>query len=284
MPLYGAIEAGGTKWICATGDHPANLETLSIPTTTPEETLSRVTEFFAAKPISALGIASFGPADLRRASPTWGYITSTPKPGWANTSVAQALAKRLNVPVAFDTDVNAAALAEAHWGAGLGLSDFLYLTVGTGIGGGAIVSGRILRGSHHPEMGHLPIPRDPTDPFPGACPFHHDCLEGLASGPAMEKRWGTPAETLPADHPAWDLEARYLASGLASLTYSFSPEKIILGGGVAGSPGLLEKIRTALKARLAGYIPAPAISAPGLGPRSGILGALLLAHSLEPGQ
>jgi fructokinase len=278
MTIYGAVEGGGTKWVCGVGSAPEDLETISIPTTTPAETLGRVIRFFETKPVSALGVASFGPLDLKT-----GFITSTPKPGWANTDVSGSLGRALRVPVGFDTDVNAAALGEAEWGEGRGLDDFVYLTVGTGIGGGAVVNSQLLHGNLHPEMGHLPVPHDlASDPFPGSCPFHGDCLEGLASGPAIEKRWGSKAEHLPPDHPAWALEARYLACGLAALLYTLSPRKIIVGGGMAEAPWLLPLVRIELTARLNGYLlgleAGNLIVAPGLGRRSGIAGALLLAR------
>ena len=238
-------------------------------------------------PIGALGVASFGPLDLDPQSPTYGSITTTPKPGWANTDLFAAFSA-LGVPVALDTDVNAAALAEHRWGATREVDPFVYLTVGSGVGGGAFVNGRLLHGLVHPEMGHIRIPHDRvTDPFPGACPFHGDCLEGLASGVAMRERWGADAATLPADHPAWDLEAHYLALGVATLTAVLSPRRVVMGGGVARAPGLLGRVRTALMALLGGYIPAGSIAgviesyvvAPALGERAGVLGALALGQA-----
>ena len=210
----------------------------SFPTASPEATRER--RFLLARgrrpSPHAVGIASFGPVDLDRDSPTYGFITSTPKLAWQNYDLAGAVGRGLGVPVGFDTDVNAAALGEARWGATQGLSDFIYLTVGTGIGGGAVVRGEVVHGLLHPEMGHIRIPHDlAADPYPGDCPFHGDCLEGLASGFAMEGRWGRPAE-LPPDHPAWDLEARYLALGLVSFICTLSPRRIVMGGGVMGRP------------------------------------------------
>ena len=206
MIRLGGIEAGGTKFVCAVGNVPQDVEIAEYATTTPDETLDQVIQFFRARqPITALGIGSFGPIDPNPSSPTFGYITTTPKPGWRNFDFAGRIRRELGVDVVFDTDVNAAALAEFRWGAAQGLDTFLYVTVGTGLGGGALVGGRLLHGRLHPEMGHIRIPHDPArDPFRGACPYHGDCLEGLASGPAMEARWGKPVNSLLAGHPAWD--------------------------------------------------------------------------------
>jgi fructokinase len=287
--MYGAIEAGGTKFVCAIGAGPGNLETVRIPTTTPTATIDSALDFFMRRraELQAVGIASFGPVDLNPESWTYGYITSTPKAGWNNCDLAGAIRKRLNVPVGFDTDVNGAALGEARWGAARGLTDFLYLTVGTGIGGGAMVGGRVLHGLTHPEMGHIRVPHDRVaDPFEGCCPYHKDCLEGLASGPAMEARWGKPAQELPYDHPAFALEAQYLALGLATWVCTLSPQRIILGGGVMQQTRLFAMIRAELPRLLNGYIDAREITecaeqyvvAPGLGTQSGVLGALALAE------
>ena len=213
--VYGAIEAGGTKFICLVGSGPDDIRARArIPTTTPDETLSAVLEFFQENGagMQALGVAAFGPLDLNKDSSTYGYITTTPKPDWSNTDLLGPLQAALDIPIAFDTDVNGAALGEGRWGAAQGLDDFVYLTVGTGIGGGAMVNGKLLHGAQHPEMGHMLLPHDrQQDPFDGICPFHGDCLEGLANGPAIQVRWGQPANDLPADHPAWELEAHYLA-------------------------------------------------------------------------
>jgi fructokinase len=227
--------------------------------------------------------------DLREGSPTWGYITTTPKPGWERTDVAGRLKRDLGVPVAFDTDVNAAALGEARWGAARGLESFVYLTVGTGIGGGGLLGGRPMHGLVHPEMGHLLLPRDrQADPFPGVCPFHGDCLEGLASGPALLARWGQPAERLPEGHPAWSLEAHYLALAVVNFVCTLSPQRLILGGGVMDQAHLFPLIRREVAALLNGYIRAEEILdgidsyivPPGLGSRSGRLGALAMAEQL----
>ena len=274
MPLFGAIEAGGTKFVCGVGTGPEDLRILRIPTTSPDATVQKAVAFFLQQPpLDAIGIGSFGPVNLRT-----GHITSTPKPGWQNYDLAGAVRQALQVPVKFDTDVNAAALGESRWGAAQGLSDFVYLTVGTGIGGGAMVHEELVRGQMHPEMGHIRIPHDrDRDPFPGCCPYHEDCLEGLASGPAIEARWGCPPETLAPDHAAWNLEAHYLALALNNWTCVLSPQKIIIGGGVM-QPGLFELVETELKQLLNGYMPAPQVAPPGLGSRSGVLGALVLAR------
>jgi fructokinase len=282
-PVFAGVEAGGTKFVCAVGTGPEDLIREAIPTTTPSETLRHVVRFLRAqaRPLTALGVASFGPVDLDQHSPTYGYITSTPKPGWSNVDVRGALHRDLGLPVAFDTDVNAAALAESRWGAAQGLDNVLYLTVGTGIGGGALVNGAPLHGLTHPEMGHIFIPHDlQADPFLGACPYHADCLEGLASGVAMERRWGVKAELLPADHPAWALEARYLALALANLVCIFSPRRIVMGGGVMHRLELFPMIREHLRDLLHGYVQAPEIVPPLLGDDAGVLGALILAQRI----
>ena len=223
MSLWGGIEAGGTKFVCAVATDANDILAESrFPTTTPAETIERAVAFFrehqGSGGLAALGIASFGPVDPNPNSPTFGTITTTPKPGWAHTDLAGAIGEALSVPVGFDTDVNGAALAEYRWGAAEGLDTFVYLTIGTGIGGGCVANGKLVHGLIHPEMGHIRVPHDRDhDPFPGVCPFHGDCLEGLAAGPAIESRWGQRAETLPADHPAWPLEANYLALGLVNI-------------------------------------------------------------------
>jgi fructokinase len=275
--VFGGIEAGGTKFVCGIGTGPDDLRTIQIPTTTPEATVEKAVAFFRAQgnaALRALGIGSFGPVDLRT-----GHITSTPKAAWRNFDLAGTLRRALDVPVAFDTDVNAAALGEARWGAARDCADFIYVTVGTGIGGGAVVNGRVAHGLAHPEMGHMRIPRDPArDPFPGCCPYHGDCLEGLACGPAVESRWGCPPEALSPDHPAWPLEAHYLALALNNLVCVLSPQRIVIGGGVMQQPRLLELIRADLAALLNGYTQAAELVQPQLGARAGVLGALVLAE------
>jgi fructokinase len=227
--------------------------------------------------LTAVGIGSFGPADLKT-----GFITSTPKAAWRNYDLAGAVSKGLGVPVRFDTDVNAAVLGEARWGAARGVANCLYLTIGTGIGGGAIVGGQIVDGLTHPEMGHVRIPHDVADdPYAGACPYHGDCLEGLASGPAIEGRWKTPGSDLPPDHPAWVLEARYLAFGIANFVCTLSPEKILMGGGVMRQAQLYEMVRREVERILAGYVAKlPSIGPPELGEFAGVLGALALAQGV----
>ena len=293
MSVYGGIEAGGTKFVCALGTGPDDLrEELRFPTTAPEECIGKSVAFFreaAAKHggLAAVGIASFGPLDPAPASPTFGHITTTPKPGWAHTDLAGPIARALGVPVGFDTDVNGAALGEFRWGAAQGLDTFVYITVGTGIGGGAMVNGGLVHGLMHPEMGHVFPPHDRTeDPFEGLCPYHRDCLEGLASGPAIERRWGARAETLSPEHPAWDLEAKYLAHGIVPQIYILSPQRVILGGGVMDQAHLFPKVRRHVGEILNGYIQARVlledldsyIVPPGLGNRAGVLGAVALAQ------
>lgn len=292
MAIWGGIEAGGTKTLCATGSGPNDLRASArIPTTTPGETLREIVRFFQQhqkeEPLAAIGIASFGPVDPNPNSPTFGTITTTPKPGWAHTDLVGIVRRELNVPVGFDTDVNAAALAEHRWGSARGLDDFVYLTIGTGIGGGAMVHGQLIYGLNHPEMGHIRIPHDrKVDPFPGSCPYHGDCLEGLAAGPALEARWGRPAHTLPEDHEAWPLEADYLAHGLVNLSCILLPQRFILGGGIMHQPRLLPLVRRKVQQLLNGYLHVPHILerieeyvvSPGLGDRAGILGAIALAQ------
>ncbi|MFN8124987.1 MAG: ROK family protein [Candidatus Nanopelagicales bacterium] len=306
MALLAGIESGGTKTVVAVAVEPTTvLERIRIPTSAdPVETLAAAADFIAAQvaergPLSAIGIGSFGPCDPSPDSATYGYVTSTPKPGWTNTDVIGILLRQLSqrgvdeVPIRFDTDVNAAALGEQKYGAGRGLSSLVYLTVGTGIGGGALVDGELIHGLIHPEMGHMRIPR-PTaelDLFAGVCPYHGDCWEGIAAGPAIAARWGVPAETLPPDHPAWDLEAAYLAVGLHALVCTLSPERVILGGGVGSSENVLARVRPLLQESLNGYIDSPAIThnidtyvvPPGLGDRSGVTGAFALAEQALTG-
>jgi len=273
-----------------TGPHDLRAE-VRFPTTTPTETLGRAIRFFQQhqkeESLAAVGIASFGPVDPHPDSPTFGYITTTPKPGWAHTDVAGTIRRALSVPVGFDTDVNGAALGEHRWGAAQGLDTFIYLTIGTGIGGGGMVNGKLLHGLIHPEMGHIRIPHDRNlDPYAGCCPYHGDCLEGLAAGPALEERWGQRAETLPADHPAWQLEAEYLALGLVNFICTLSPQRIIMGGGVMQQPHLLPLVRRRVQELLNGYLQVPMILEriddyivpPELGNRAGVLGAIALGQ------
>lgn len=277
----GGIEAGGTHWNCAIGGDGAELTRVeTFPTTTPAETIGRAVEFFAAEPgLEALGVGLFGPVEVRRDSPRRGTILTTPKPGWENVDVVGALAAALEVPIALDTDVNAAAVGEWRHGAARGLDTFVYITVGTGIGGGVFANGRPVHGLLHPEVGHMLVSHDRVrDPFSGCCPFHGDCLEGLASGTAMRERWGRPGEEL-TDPEAWDLEAEYLALGLANLMMVLSAECIVLGGGVGRAPGLIDQVRARLHESLAGYVPPPPVVLPALGPRSGLVGAIELSRT-----
>ena len=239
MALLGGIEAGGTKFVCAVGTGPDDIRaTARIPTTTPQETLAQVISFFRQQTekegdMAAIGIGAFGPVDVRTHSNTFGWFLDTPKPAWQQIDFAGVIKRELKVPVGFDTDVNAAALGEHQWGNAQGLETFIYLTVGTGIGGGGLVGGKPIHGLLHPEMGHILIPHDlSVDPFLGCCPFHQDCLEGLASGFAIEQRWQQKGASLPDDHPAWALEANYLATGLVNFILMLSPERIVIGGGV----------------------------------------------------
>ncbi len=292
-PLFGGIEGGGTKFVCAVGTGPEDIRAETrFPTTTPEETMGKAVDFFKRQEkefgsLSALGFACFGPLDPDPASPTYGQILPTPKPGWANADVVGLLRSAFDLPISFDTDVNGAAMAEGRWGAAQGCDPIIYLTIGTGIGGGALVNGKLLHGLVHPEMGHIMLPHDlAQDPYRGNCPFHSDCFEGLACGPALEKRWGAPAETLGPDHPAWDLEAHYIALALASYIYTLSPQRIILGGGVPQQPHLIPLIRQKVQALLNGYVQSPQILKeissyivpPGLGGRAGVLGAIAMAE------
>jgi fructokinase len=291
--LVGAVEAGGTKFVCAVGTAPDDVRAQArFATTTPAATIARAVTFFteqaARAPLAALGVAGFGPLDLDPRSPTFGFVTTTPKAGWRHVDLVGPLRRALGVAVAVDTDVNAAALAEHRWGAGRDLATLVYVTVGTGIGGGVVVNGRPLHGLVHPEMGHVRLPRDPgRDPFAGICPAHGDCWEGLATGPAIAARWGAPPETLPDDHPAWALEAHYLALGLVNVILVLSPERIVLGGGVMARAGLFPMIRAEVAALLAGYVASPALGRdldryivpPALGERAGFLGALALAQT-----
>jgi len=276
LTVFGGIEAGGSKWNCAVGTGPDDLRAVStIATATADETLGEAVAFFDREgPVDAIGIGSFGPVDLAR-----GVITTTPKPGWAHTDVSGEIGRRLGVPVAFDTDVNAAALGEHRWGALQGLDVCCYVTVGTGIGGGILVGGTPVHGLQHPEVGHLRIPHDrDEDPFPGVCPFHGDCWEGLASGPAMQARWGRPADEVADDAP-WALEARYLALGVLALMAVVSPQRIVVGGGVLNRRGLLELVQRQLDQLVSGYVAVPELVPPALGARAGVLGALALAES-----
>lgn len=282
---YGGIEAGGTKIVCGIGDEKGTvIERVSFPTTEPEETMRRIEDFFRGKEIAALGVGSFGPVDLNEAGPGFGTITSTPKLAWRNYPFYRELKKRFPIPICFDTDVNAAALGEHEWGAGQDVDSLLYMTVGTGIGVGALIEGRLLHGLVHPEVGHIFIKRLPEDPFPGSCPYHGDCLEGMASGPAVEKRWGKKGEDLSEVDQAWEWEAYYLSQAMVNLILTLSPMRIILGGGVMKVTRLYPMIRERTRSLLNGYVRSPALEAidqyivpPGLGENAGLCGAFALA-------
>jgi fructokinase len=289
--LLAGVELGGTKCVCILGSGPDDVRAVErLPTGEREETLRQIESVLerwrSQYGFSALGIASFGPVDLRPGSSTYGFITSTSKAGWRDTDVAQRLQRRNAVPVGFDTDVNGAALAEGRWGAAQGLDDYAYVTVGTGIGVGTIVRGRPVFGMNHTELGHIRVVRRADDPFAGVCSFHGDCIEGLASGPAIEARAGIPASQLPADHPAWDFVVHGLAQLLHTMVLTTAPARIFLGGGVMSAQShLFERIRQELKRSLNGYVEAPELEQglpqfivpPGLGAMAGPLGALALA-------
>lgn len=292
MAVWGGIEAGGTKFVCALGRGPNDVQAQeTFATAAPEATIGRAIAFFQrhapGKALAGVGIASFGPVDPDPTSPRFGYITSTPKPGWAGADFAGAVQRALGVPVSFDTDVNGAALGEQRWGAAQGLTSFVYLTIGTGIGGGGMCHGQLMHGMMHPEMGHMVVPHDRLgDPFAGYCPYHGDCWEGLAAGPAIVQRWGKRGEDLPPDHPAWTLEAHYLALGLVNLITILSPQRIIIGGGLMQQPALFPLVRAKVRQMLNGYIQMPQVGdriddyivPPALGSRAGVLGAIALAQ------
>lgn len=293
MKWFGGIEAGGTKFNLIIAQDPEHiLAECTIPTETPLITLPEVIRFFKENEVkhniqlNAMGIACFGPVNLDLNDPSYGSITSTPKIQWQNTPLLEQLKSAFNLPFGFDTDVNGAALGEGKWGAGQGLSDFIYVTIGTGIGGGVICNGKPVHGLIHPELGHLLMKHDLLkDPYNGRCPFHGDCLEGLACGPAMTERWGISTHDLDANHPAWDLEAHYIGQAVHNWVLSYSPKRIILGGGVMKKTGLLEKIRLVARDSLNGYIDSELIKnvndsfivTPQLGDRAGSLGAITLA-------
>jgi fructokinase len=286
MAHYGLIEAGGTKFVLGIADGRREvLARHQIPTTTPEETLGAAIAWFrenGLKEPAAIGIASFGPLDLNRSSPTWGHITRTPKPHWSGADLVTPFVQAFGCPVAIDTDVNGAALSEHRWGAGKDVGSLLYLTIGTGIGGGFVgADGTLLRGLSHPEMGHIRLPRHPQDHnYPGFCPFHGDCFEGLTAGPAVKGRWGCSLSDLPEDHPADEIIAWYVGQAICTFQAIMAPARIVLGGGVMHAPGILDKIRKAGAEAGAGYFvgdPQEIVVAPVLGDNAGLLGALALA-------
>jgi fructokinase len=288
--LYGCVEAGGTKFVLGIAAAPDDIrETVQFETRTPIETIGATLQWlkdaqFRHRPLAAIGIASFGPLELDREATNWGHITTTTKKGWSDSDFGALIGRELGLPVGFDTDVNGAAIAESRWGAGRGKAACVYVTIGTGIGGGAIIDGKPLHGLSHPEMGHIRLPRHPNDiHFPGICAFHGDCLEGLASGPAIKARWGVSLSALPSDHPAHEIISWYLAQMVVTLQSIMEPGCIILGGGVTGTPGLLGRIRTKATELGGGYFrghPDEVILSPGLGDRAGLLGGLALAQDM----
>ena len=288
MMRFGTLEAGGTKMVLSVGNEDHELtDQKTIPTEAPEKTVPAMVEWFRERKIVSLGIGTFGPVDLNEASPTYGWITQTPKLLWRNQPLLPAMRDALRIPVGIDTDGNAAALAEWKLGAAKGMNSCLYVTVGTGVGAGIVSEGKLVHGLMHPEMGHMLLRQVPGDPAPkGFCPSHEGCLEGLAAGPAIEKRWGRKAAELPPEHEAWQLEAEYLAQMCMNAVCVLSPEKIILGGGVMQQKHLFPMIRKRTAALLNGYIRQDAIlrdidtyiTEPGLGTKSGAMGALLLAQ------
>lgn len=281
---FGGLEAGGTKMVCAIGNENGKiLDQISIPTETPEITMPKLLEYFQDKEIEALGIGCFGPIDLDRSSKTYGYITTTPKLAWKNYNICGYFSKYLHVPVGFDTDVNGSLLGEAAWGCAKGLKTALYITIGTGVGVGVMAEGKLLHGMQHPEGGHILIPRREDDTYIGKCPYHGTCLEGLAAGPAIEARWGRRAEKLSGQQEVWDLEAYYLAYAITNYILLFSPQKIILGGGVMHQKQLMPLVRKKTKEMLGGYLQTKELSdmdsylvLPSLDDKQGVMGAIKL--------
>ena len=285
--LYGAIEAGGTKFVCGVGDASGSREVATIATRDPDETFADVAAFFAYHgPLDAIGLATFGPIRLDRSAPDYGRILRTAKAAWQGADMVARIRAFADVPIGLDTDVNGAALAEADAG---GIDDLAYVTIGTGIGLGIVSGGRIIHGASHPEGGHLRLRRHPDHSFAGNCPFHGDCLEGLASGPAMRAAWGAPAKTLPDDHPAWAIEADYLAQLCMTLILTVAPQRIVLGGGVMQRHSLLAAVRSRTLELLGGYLvgleSAPAMAArivaPACSEPSGLVGAYRLAAAAK---
>ncbi|MBM7551471.1 ROK family protein [Thalassobacillus pellis] len=283
----GAIEAGGTKFVCAVGNEYGEVfEKTTIPTESPQITMPKVYDFFAGKGVERMGIGSFGPIDLDENGDSYGTIQKTPKIDWVDFPLAGEIRKNLGVPVVVDTDVNVAALSESQWGNAKDADSCLYITVGTGVGAGAVVNGTTLKGLSHPEMGHIVVKRHENDEFTGICPYHGDCLEGMASGPAIEKRWGKAGKDLSGDPAVWEMEAHYLAQALVSYIYILSPERIVMGGGVMQQEHLFGLIRKNVMDMLGGYVSSPKLDAdhineyivpPGLTNEAGIKGALALA-------
>ena len=288
--LFGALEAGGTKMLCAIGNENGEiLEQKSIPTTTPEETMPAILEYFKDKEIASIGIACFGPIDLNKNSETYGYITSTPKIPWRNYNIVGAVKDALKIPVGFDTDVNGSLLGEVTWGCAKGLTDAVYFTIGTGVGAGIMTNGKMLHGMLHPEAGHVKMVPRSGDTYKGKCPYHGTCFEGMAAGPAIEERWGAKAVQLADREEVWDLESYYIAQALMGIVLTLSPQKIILGGGVMHQKQLFSMIREKMLKELNGYIQAKELTdidnyivPASLNDDQGIMGCIKLAmNSLE---
>ena len=281
----GALEAGGTKMVCAIGnEHGEIFERVSIPTETPEITMPKLIDYFKDKEIEALGIGCFGPIDLNRKSETYGYITTTPQRKWANFNIVGAFKEALGVPVGFDTDVNGSALGEATWGITKGLENSVYFTIGTGVGAGIISNGRLLHGMLHPEGGHVLLAKHPEDTYAGKCPYHRNCLEGLAAGPAIEERWGKKGIELADRKEVWEMEAFYIGQAIVDYIVILSPQRIILGGGVMHQEHMMPLVREEVKRQLNGYIQTKELEdldsyivLPSLNDNQGIMGALKLA-------
>lgn len=292
MSLFGALEAGGTKMVCAVGDEQGNiLERISLPTRTPEETMPEMLAFYRGKHLSALGVGCFGPVDLDHSSPTYGSILTTPKLSWRNYPIVQRFEESLGIPVGFDTDVNAAALGEATWGCTRNFSSSIYITVGTGVGVGVIIDGKPYHGMMHPEAGHLFVPRHPDDPMAhGVCPYHPNCLEGLASGPALEQRWGRKAQELSDRPEVWALEAYYIALAICDYIMVLSPQRIILGGGVTHQKQMLPLVREEVRRQMGGYLMVKSLDdldsyivPVSLNDNQGVMGAVRLAMDVCAG-
>lgn len=280
--LLGSIEAGGTKFVCGIGnEHMEVIERVSFPTTTPEETMQKVFEFFDRYNCAAIGVGSFGPIDVDKNSKTYGYITTTPKPYWENFDFLGALQKRYHIPIGFTTDVNASVLGEYTYGAGKANQHVLYITIGTGIGAGYITNGQLLEGYNALEMGHVLVQPHLSDTFKGTCPYHTCCLEGMAAGPSFEGRVGEKGYNVPTTHESWEFVADYIAQGIYTYTLILRPEKIIVGGGVMKTEGILERVKMKFLEKLNGYIPIPEIDEyivfPGLEDNAGLIGGLVLA-------
>ena len=291
--LIGAIEAGGTKFVCGVGTESGEIiNRVTFPTSKPELTLAKVLEYFRDKKVSAVGIGCFGPIELNRSNPNYGFVTSTPKLEWSNYPVLPILKSGLNVPIGWDTDVNVAALGEATWGAAKGLDSCIYYTIGTGIGVGVIAEGKLVHGLVHSEGGHVSIRRHPNDGYLGNCPFHADCLEGMAAGPAILGRWNINGSDLPSDHPAWEFEAYYIGQAVANAILMLSPKKVILGGGVMNQTQLFPLIREQVVSLLNGYVSKSElinaiedyIIPPLLGNNAGLCGSIALGiHAIQEG-